>query len=31
MEAIRLKTLGVNKLIIKKVEAKPKFLAEEDI
>ena len=31
MEAIRLKTLRVKELIVKKVKAKPKILAEEDI
>ena len=31
MEAIRLRILEVIKLIIKRVEAKPKILVEEDI
>ena len=31
MEAIKLRTLGVKKLIIKEVKAKPKILVEEDI
>ena len=31
MEAIRLKTLRVKELIIKRVKAKLKILAEEDI
>jgi hypothetical protein len=31
MEAIRLRTLRAKKPIVKKVEAKPKILAEEDI
>jgi hypothetical protein len=31
MEAIRLRTLRVKELIIKKVKAKPKILIEEDI
>ena len=31
MEALRLKILGILKLIIKGTEAKPKILVEEDI
>ena len=31
MEALRLRILGILKLIIKGVKAKPKILAEEDI
>ena len=31
MEAIRSRTLRAKKLIVKKVQAKPKILAEEDI
>ena len=31
IEALRLRILGILKLIIKKAEAKLKFLAEEDI
>ena len=31
MEALRLRILGILKLIVKKVEAKLKILAEEDI
>jgi hypothetical protein len=31
MEAIKLRTLRAKKPIVKKVQAKPKILAEEDI
>ena len=31
MEALRLRILGILKPIVKRVEAKPKILAEEDI
>ena len=31
IEAIRLKTLRVKELIVERVKAKPKILAEEDI
>ena len=31
MEAIKLRTLGAKKLIVKGVEAKPKILIKEDI
>ena len=31
MEALRLRILGILKLIVKGVKAKPKFLAEEDV
>jgi hypothetical protein len=31
MEALRLRILGILKLIVKKAEAKPKILIKEDI
>ena len=31
IKALRLRILGISELIVKGVEAKPKFLAEEDI